>query len=70
MVASFLGNIEAVRALIGSQAQVNTRQKVWCTYSATDYKIPKLTFVFIEFLRQYDVCYWYVLYTKMILNYH
>ena len=26
-------------------------------YSATDYKIPKLTFVFIEFLRQYDVCY-------------
>ena len=23
-------------------------------YSATDYKIPKLTFVFIEFLRQYE----------------
>ena len=39
------------------------------SYSATDYKIPKLTFVFIEFLRQYDVYYWYVLYIKMILNY-
>ena len=26
-------------------------------YSATDYKIPKLTFVFIEFLRQYDAFY-------------
>ena len=39
-------------------------------YSATDYKIPKLTFVFIEVLRQYDASYQYILYTKMFLNYH
>ena len=33
------------------------RAKALGNYSATDYKIPKLTFVFIEFLRQYDACY-------------
>ena len=30
---------------------------VYNIYSATDYKIPKLTFVFIVFLRHYDACY-------------
>ena len=33
--------------------------------SATDYKIPKLTFVFIAFLRQYDASYDFYVYTAI-----
>ena len=62
MSASLNGHVEVVNTLLQHGASVDLKKEVHLfavmyNYSATDYKIPKLTFVFIEFLRQYDACY-------------
>ena len=70
LLVSLISRFVACSPRIFADTHTHTQTGTQNNYSATDYKIPKHTFLFIECSQQYDMCYWYVLYTKMILNYH